>query len=188
MSLKKNEERIKKLKELYAERAIYAYKYGRVRNLQLLLSSQSFNQALIRYKYLKIITDMIKEPSDQLEDKKLEIESLKQKLDRDFSLKNKNLLEKQKEENNYLSSRSKKTSLLKDLRWTQNTYQAQLTRKKQETEKLTTLIVELKKRAWKNNRENRQSMSTSILTISLKHVVNCPGRLRVKSLQSMVTT
>lgn len=174
LELKKSEERIKKLKELYAERAIYAYKYGRVRNLQLLLSSQSFNQALIRYKYLKMIAEHDQRTIRSIEDKKLEIKSLKQKLDRDFSLKNKNLLEKQKEENNYLSSRSKKTSLLKDLRWTQNTYQAQLTRKKQEREKLATLIVELEK---KRRLEEQSGEQTEYVNFDFDDITKARGKL-----------
>jgi len=74
-ALKKNEERLKKLKQLYADRTVYAYKYGRVRSLQLLLSSQSFNQALIRFRYLKLIAEHDQRTRRSIEDKKNEIEN-----------------------------------------------------------------------------------------------------------------
>ena len=49
--------RIGRLRELYAARAVYAYKHGRVRNIELVLASKSFNEAFIRYKYLKLIAE-----------------------------------------------------------------------------------------------------------------------------------
>ena len=36
------------------KRIIHNYKYGKIRNIELLLTSSSYNQALVRYKYLRL--------------------------------------------------------------------------------------------------------------------------------------
>ena len=53
--LKVTENRYSNLRELYGKRMVYIYKYGRMRDLELLLTSNSFNQAFIRYRYLQEI-------------------------------------------------------------------------------------------------------------------------------------
>ena len=48
---------ISKLKNLYSDRLVYMYKYGTVKNIELLLTAKSFNQAFVRYRYLKLIAE-----------------------------------------------------------------------------------------------------------------------------------
>lgn len=155
--LKATQEHLKRLKDLYAQRVVYAYKYGRLKNIQLILSAQSFNQAFLRYRYLALIADHDERTIRSIQDKGKEIVALKQKLDQDLLLKNKNLREKQREEENYLASKAKKTSWLKKLRWTQTTYQEQLALKEREREKLAAIIVELEKKRKFEEQTGQQS-------------------------------
>ena len=55
--LKDTKEKLADLKKLFSERLVYMYKYGKIKNLELLLTSQSFNQAFVRYRYLKLIAE-----------------------------------------------------------------------------------------------------------------------------------
>jgi septal ring factor EnvC (AmiA/AmiB activator) len=141
--LQETQARIKKLKEIYAERAVYAYKYGRVRNLELILSSKSFNEALIRYRYLKLIADHDQRMIESIQEKESEIIQIKTNLEKDLELKSRNLREKKKEEKNYLNNRSKKSELLKEIHKTRSNFLNQLKRKEREREQLTKLIAEL---------------------------------------------
>lgn len=138
-------QQLQDLRDLYAQRAVYSYKFGRIKNIQLILSSTSFNQALIRYRYLKLIAENDERTIRSIARKEQEIVELKQKLDRDLVLKEQNLQEKQKEERRYLASKADKNELLKKLRWTQTTYQEQLTLKERERQRLVALIAELEK-------------------------------------------
>jgi septal ring factor EnvC (AmiA/AmiB activator) len=143
--LAETQTRIKKLKDLYAERAVYAYKYGRVRNLELILSSTSFNEALVRYRYLKVIADHDQRMIESIQEKEEKIIQIKTDLEKSLNLKSQNLHEKKKEERSYLTNRSKKANLLKEIHKTQSTYLNQLKRKEREREQLTKLIAELER-------------------------------------------
>ena len=145
-NLEATRQQLQDLKDLYARRAVYSYKFGRIKNIQLILSSVSFNQALIRYRYLKLIAENDERTIRSIARKESEIVQLKQKLDRDLALKEQNLQEKQREERRYLASKSDKNSLLKKLRWTQTTYQEQLALKERERQRLVSLIAELERK------------------------------------------
>ena len=155
--LEETQDRIKKLKELYAERAVYAYKYGRVRNLELILSSTTFNEALIRYRYLRLIADHDQRMIESIQEKEAEIIQIKTELEKDLNLKSRNLREKKKEEKNYLSNRSKKSDMLKEIQQTQSAFLNQLKRKEREREQLTLLIAELERARHQQKKSNEPS-------------------------------
>ena len=137
--------RIGRLRELYAARAVYAYKHGRVRNIELVLASKSFNEAFIRYKYLKLIAEHDQRMIESIQDKESEIIRLRADLRTDLNLKSRNLSEKKNEEKNYLTSRSQKEDLLKEIQQTQSAFFTQLRRKEREREQLTALIAQLER-------------------------------------------
>lgn len=143
--LEEIQSRIGILKKLYADRAVYAYKYGRVRNIELVLTSRSFNEALIRYKYLKLIAEHDQRMIESIQDKETEIIRLRADLKNNLTLKSKNIREKKDEEKNYLTNRSKKETLLEEIKHTQSAFLNQLKRKKREREQLTTLIAQLER-------------------------------------------
>ncbi len=143
--LKETRKRYEQLKNLYARRAVYAYKYGKIRSLELLLSSASVNQAFIRYRYLKTIAEHDQRSIRSLQKRKQEMETLKQSLNNDLQLKRQNLAAKKKQENLYLSRRKKKASLLKKIRWNEASYSKQLSVKQKEKENLIQMIIELER-------------------------------------------
>lgn len=155
--LKETRVRIKKLKEIYAERAVYAYKYGRVRNLGLILSSKSFNEAIIRYRYLRLIADHDQRMFESIQEKESEIIRLKTELEKNLELKSRNLHEKKKEEKNYLNNRLQKSELLKEIHKTQTDFLNQLKRKEREREQLTRLIAELERTRRQKKKGNEPS-------------------------------
>ncbi len=141
--LKVTKNRYSNLKELYGKRMVYIYKYGRMRDLELLLTSNSFNQAFIRYRYLQEIAKHDERTIRSIQKKKREIENLRRSLSETLILKKKNLTEKEKQETAYTKRKKEKSAALKKIRWSQAAYDKQLTVKQKETENLIQLILNL---------------------------------------------
>ncbi|MCX6152294.1 MAG: peptidoglycan DD-metalloendopeptidase family protein [Ignavibacteriales bacterium] len=71
--IKSIEAKIKKLKDNYAKYVVYLYKYGKQDELAMILGSESFNQALLRYKYLNKISEQRKRDLTELKDSQTEL-------------------------------------------------------------------------------------------------------------------
>ncbi len=143
--LESTKQRLKQLKALYAKRLVYAYKYGRMRQAELLLSSASLNQAMIRYRYLKEIESHDRRTLQSIQKKKIEIEKLKATLKKDLKRKQQNLREQQQQEALYLAQKKEKNRLLKKIRWNRITYGKQLAAKEKEKENLIQILLELER-------------------------------------------
>ena len=172
--LDETQARIKKLKELYAERAVYAYKYGRVRNLALILTSSSFNEAFIRYKYLRLIAEHDQRMIESIQEKESEIIQIKTSLEKDLNLKSQNLREKKKEESSYLTNRSKKSDLLNEIHKTQTAFLSQLKRKEQEREQLNKLIAELERT---RRQQKTSTMPNDYIQFNFDDITRAKGKL-----------
>ncbi len=143
--LRDSEARYSQLKQLYAQRAVYAFKYGKIRNIELLLTSRSINQALIRYKYLRLIANQDAKTIQAIKKEKKEIEQIQTQLSATLDLKKKNLTDKTRQEKHYAARRSKKARFLKKIRSDRTTYLRQLSVKQKQQKNLLALIISLEK-------------------------------------------
>ncbi len=144
-ALKETEERLQSLRDLYARRAVYAYKYGHKRNLELLLTSRSLNQALIRLKYLKQIASHDEKLMYLIQKKKEHIRAIKAQLEQNLAQKSAALNRIKQQEQIYLSRRKEKQRLLRRIKWTRKTYASQLNQREKEKQRLLDLIASLEK-------------------------------------------
>lgn len=87
------------LRNEYEKFIVNFYKYGRKNPLELLLTSQSVNQVLLRYKYLEKFTDERKRRIQLLNQKAAEVETERKNLIAVLSEKEKVKKEKTFEEN-----------------------------------------------------------------------------------------
>lgn len=87
--------RIKRLKENYSRYLVYLYKYGREDELAMILGSESFNQALLRYKYLTKISEQRKKELDELKNSQKELDESQNNLLGELSQKK--IIEEQKQ-------------------------------------------------------------------------------------------
>ncbi len=173
--LEATQKRLEQLKELYAKRAIYAYKYGKIRNLELLLSSESFNQALIRYRYLKIIAEHDTRTIKAIEKKKREIRAIRAQLADQLERKKESILEKERQERLYLARKAQKNDLLQKLKKEQVSYSHQLAQKQKEKEKMLALIAELERARELRKREKKPA--TKIPHFAFKNFRKAKGKL-----------
>ena len=144
-NLSETKQKLEKLKKLYSDRLLYMYKYGKVKNIELLLTSKSFNQALVRYRYLKLIADYDEKTILSIMKKQSEIEALQIQLSDDLDAKNYSINNKKSEEEAYKSKRMDKNYLLTKVNKNKKYYHNQIAIKKREQEKLNSIIVALEK-------------------------------------------
>jgi murein hydrolase activator len=174
VKLAETKAKLKKLKKLYAERLVYMYKYGKIKNLALLLTSNSFNQAFIRFRYLKMIAEYDEKTIASINNKQKNIERIQAQLADDIDAKNRSIREKQKEEQNYNASLDKKNSLLKRIKKDQSFYNTQIKIKKQEQAKLTSLIAVLER----TRKAQKSPVSTEeFVTIDFENFKKGRGKL-----------
>ena len=160
--LNEAEKRLEQLKQLYTERVFYSYKYGRVKNIELLISARSINQALVRIKYLQQIARHDANLIKIIENKRQQIAAIKRTLQSNLQQKNLALREIQKKTNQYLARKAEKQNLLRKLKSTHYSYQKQLTEKDRQRKQLLDLIAALEKERLAKAKQTVPAKSTEI--------------------------
>jgi len=131
------------LKLHYAKYVTSVYKFGRIYDLETLLSSKSINQLYIRIEYLKRFSDQRKKDLEKIQEKHrlLEIEKadLQVKLQEQEDL----IMDKQKEENFLQQKKQKRSLALKEIRKDKAVMKKELVRKTQAAQELENLITDL---------------------------------------------
>ncbi len=99
------------LQQIYAKRIVNFYKYGRMRDIELLLSAKSFNQTLTWFKYQQLIAENDRRNYFNIIKKKNKIEAQRNKLKEEAAAQRKIINEKKAEEK-VLKDQSKKRNEL----------------------------------------------------------------------------
>ena len=133
------------LKSDYARWVVNTYKKGKVRDLSLVLNSESLNQALVRAKYLRFFSDQERRMIAGIRNEIAKIDQLNESLSTDLTILQESIREKETEELAYMSKKDKKRVLVKQLRWTSRNLGKQLDDKQAEYDKLYQIIVALEK-------------------------------------------
>jgi len=102
---------IKKLQDDYARYVKWLYMNAHDSKLSFLINSDSFNQAIVRYKYLNYITDMDEERLAELVANKKALEEKTEALKRENEKRHKLLVEKRKEKNRLVKREKEKERL-----------------------------------------------------------------------------
>jgi septal ring factor EnvC (AmiA/AmiB activator) len=131
------------LKKHYANYVTTVYKYGRTYDLELLLSSKSFNQMLVRSEYLKRFSNQRKKDLDRIDDRRSNLEEQNATLQKQLAEQRAILADKQKEENKLSTKMKKRKQLLVQIRKDKKNYKHELDRKKQDVKELEQLIAKL---------------------------------------------
>lgn len=142
-NLAKARSALETLKEQYARSIVFAYKRGKSHDSELLLSSMSLNQMLIRAKYLKIFTVKRRLDIDELQERRKAVEEQKAILESKVDRQQKNITEKQREEGNLKQKIVEHQDLLEKVRGDKLAYQQELKRKQSAAAKIERLISDL---------------------------------------------
>ncbi len=131
------------LRKEYEQNIVNLYKFGRKNPFELLLTSQSVNQALVRYKYLEKFTEDRKRRIELINQKAKQVAEEKSKLESALSEKERLKKEKSTEEDQLQNKIKEKRNLISELRKSKEVYLKDLERKKQSAQKIAALIDQL---------------------------------------------
>ena len=144
--LQERKNKLQQIRNDYARQTLYNYKHGKLKDLEILLTASSFNQLMVRYKYLQIITNQEKIQVRTISAQIIRINQLEETLSSDLRQLNLTLKEKEEQQKNYLAKKEEKRNLITRLKWTGTNLQQRLREAQQEYEKLQSIIATLEKR------------------------------------------
>lgn len=154
------EKQLNFLKSHYANYVSSVYKFGRVYDLETILSSNSINQLYIRIEYLKRFSDQRRKDLEKIVKKKDQIEIEHSTLQEKLSTEQQLISEKIKEENTLNKTKQRRKNALKDIRDDKSLLKKELTRKisaAKELENLVATLIEQERiRKEKSIREERE--------------------------------
>jgi len=120
--LESKRDELKRLQEIYAKRIVSFYKYGRMKDIELLLSAKSFNQTLTWFKFQKLIAKNDQRNYLNILKKKQQIEAQRNKLKQEVITHRKIIKEKQEEEERLKSNRTERNQLLTQVQQNKDIY------------------------------------------------------------------
>lgn len=162
------------LKSRYVSRIKHLYKYGKIKNLDLLLNSTSLNQAMVRYKYLKLFAEQESKTINNIKTEVTEIEQLSKELQNTLVQQKRTLQNKEKEEQRYLAKRDAKKVIIRKLKWDKNNLSKKLKSAEQDYQKLNNIIIALEKK--RKERERQRSIKPDYIE-KLKDFRKSKGKL-----------
>jgi len=132
-----------KLKEDYSKYIVWIYKQGPNSLLKYLLNSDSFNQAIIRYKYLGYITSKNEKILAELKDKKESLISLNAQLRDELREKEILVTQKNNEQEILSSKKDEKQTLLTNLQKDQKAIEEEIIEKQKAEIQIKNIIAKL---------------------------------------------
>jgi len=181
--INQNENNLEELRKLYAKRLSTMYKKGQISNLERVLSSTSWRQAIYRSKYLKIISKIDRETHDTI--RALLIEVGKQKLVLESALRKKRYLKREREKtlSQVRSKKKKEQRELTRIRKSQKELKNYLSEKQVGMNQLEVIIKKIREDIARLEREERirkQQMALSSKEFpKLKGQISWPAEGRV---------
>jgi septal ring factor EnvC (AmiA/AmiB activator) len=131
------------LKQHYSRFVRSVYMHGATYDLELLLSSQSANQILIRSEYLRRFSDQRRRDLDNIDSRRLEQERQHVRLEEELQQQKQLLDEKTREEKKLAVQTKKRKSMLVEIRKDKKNYTLEMNRKLDAVKDLQQLIARL---------------------------------------------
>ncbi|HUL43922.1 MAG TPA: peptidoglycan DD-metalloendopeptidase family protein [Bacteroidota bacterium] len=131
------------LKNHYANYVSTVYRHGEVDDLELLLSSKSLNQTLIRTEYLRRFSAQRKKDLDTIDSQRAALEVQNTTLQKQLSEQRDLIKDKQKEESKLAQKMKKRKNLLAEIRRDKKSFKQEIDRKTQAAKDLQQLIAKL---------------------------------------------
>lgn len=120
--LKSKREELDRLKEVYKTRLVNFYKYGRLKDIELLLTAKSFNQVILWIKYQKLLAANDRRNYHNILKKKMIIENKKNELKNELITKRKIIQEKAAQEKILKQRKKEREKLLATVRQNKQLY------------------------------------------------------------------
>jgi septal ring factor EnvC (AmiA/AmiB activator) len=142
-NIRGSENQLQSLKTHYATYVTSAYKYGRLHDLELLLTSNSINQFAIRAEYLRRFSDQRRNDLNTISQHKSDLEQESRSLQTKLGQQKRLISEKATEEKRVKRKAREKQKLLASIRQDKNSYKKELQRRKKDAADLEGIIADL---------------------------------------------
>lgn len=162
--IKALENEIDKLKKNYAKYVTSIYKGTKINEWEALLNSRSFNQAVLRYKYLKEFSRQRKNDLDRFNETKDELTSAKKQLEVERAEKRKLAEEKAAEEKILRSKLTDQKKIVDGVKKDRTALSRKLKDKKEAGKQIAGLIAKLVEDSERKQRERDQKKNPLVAT------------------------
>lgn len=156
------ENEIDKLKKNYAKYVTSIYKGSKINEWEILLDSKSFNQALLRYKYLKEFSRQRKNDLDRFNETKAELVAAKKQLETERAEKRRLADEKSSEEKSLKAKLAVQKKIVDRVKKDKAVLSGKLKEKKNAEKQIANLIAKLVEEAERKQRELEQKKNPMI--------------------------
>ncbi len=137
------EKEIQALKKNYSKYVVSVYKYGTPDKWEILFNSDSFEQAVLRYKYLQKFTERRKKDLEQLKQSKARLIVVKARLQKEKNEKAELAKQKESEEKELLVKMGESRKILIAIRHDKSELRKEINSKKSAEKKISDLIAKL---------------------------------------------
>ena len=139
--LRRTEAELGRLNDLAGRRAVFFYKFGRIQDIEMLLTSRSINQVLLWAEYQRRMRNNDDRLLAGIKTKHEQIRGQQSKLVAELEKQKRLLDEKLKQDEALKKRRKQRQDVLKKIRKDKTYYQAQLAEKRQAAEAIAKLIT-----------------------------------------------
>ena len=162
-AIQANERQLEILRDRYAARVVQMYKKGTLADIEKLLSSTSWRQAVYRAKYMEIISDIDQKTQNKI--KSLLIDIGRQRIGLESSYRNKVRLKKDQEESKVTlrASRKKRQRELEKIRKNQSELTKYLEEKQAGMQELESLLKKIRQEKSSYDRADRIRKQQAVL-------------------------
>jgi septal ring factor EnvC (AmiA/AmiB activator) len=136
---------VQRLKEILAKRLVYFYKYGRLKEVELLLTAQSINQGMLWLEYQKRLSEHDYRNYIKIKEKQAQISRDRDLLTIELGEKRKLLDEKLKEERKLQIKKNERQQVLSAIRNDTDLLRQQVADKKRAADEIRNLISQLER-------------------------------------------
>lgn len=157
------------IKRQYARYITALYKNGKTYDMELLLTSRSLNQALIRSEYLKRFSEQRKKDIQKIFEKRTDVEEQQLLLRKQLADHRELMIAKRSEENKLREQAERRKKLLTQLRKDKKLLRQEVERTKQAAQDLEQLITQLIE-----EEERRKEREAALARESRKPIENVP--------------
>lgn len=131
---------LEKLQDIFRQQILLTYKYQQGKELEWLLGSASFNQALLRYRYFQKISDSAQRLYQRLVEKQNELQTIQARRSRELAQQQKLAREKEEEQKDLNLKTEERQKLITQISRNSSLLRTALEEKRKSYEKLQSLI------------------------------------------------
>lgn len=154
--IQKLAKQIKVLQDKFRQQIVFMYKYHQGKELEWILGAENFNQALLRYRYFRIITRSVERIYKRLQSKQEQLKTLKDKRTRELRQQQQLAAEKSAQQKQLLARRQERRKQIEQIKRNKQLLELALQEKQNSLARLENIIATLERERVEKTSESRE--------------------------------